>query len=211
MPAPARDLWADWIRLWRRERLRGPAAPCFDALLARYSEPARAYHNRTHLAKMLAQFDAVRAQAQRPEAVEWALWFHDAVYDARRGDNEAQSAAWAARELEAAGAKRDLAAAVVRLILATRHAAAPAEPDARMLCDLDLSILGAPPAEFAAYDRAIRIEYAWVDEAAYRRGRAGVLRAFLLRRPLFHFPDLRAKLEAQARINLQNALHGLEA
>ncbi|WP_214429302.1 hypothetical protein, partial [Escherichia coli] len=35
-----------------------------------------------------------------PEAVEAAIWFHDAIYDSRAKDNEAQSAVLAAEKLD---------------------------------------------------------------------------------------------------------------
>ncbi len=59
-----------------------------DALLAAYAEPHRHYHSTQHLAECLQGFEAVRHLAQRPAEVALALWFHDAVYDVKRHDNE---------------------------------------------------------------------------------------------------------------------------
>ena len=51
------------------------------------------------------------------------------------------------------------------------------EPDAAaVVIDADLSILAAEPARYSAYVAGVRAEYGHVDDAAWRRGRADVLR-----------------------------------
>ena len=62
----------------------------------------------------------------------------------------------------------------------------PTSPDEAVLCDADLAVLAADPATYTAYATGVRAEYAHVDDAAWRAGRAAVLRAFLDRPVLFH-------------------------
>src|SRR3954469_13468337 len=71
----------------------------FDALVARYGEPQRHYHTLAHIDACLGWLDWYRGSAKRPECVELALWFHDAVYDPRASDNERQSAELASEAL----------------------------------------------------------------------------------------------------------------
>ena len=80
-----------WVATW--ERL-GAAAPegVYEKLVARYSEPQRHYHTARHLAECFAELAAVCGEAEHPAEVEIALWFHDAVYDTKRHDNEQRSA-----------------------------------------------------------------------------------------------------------------------
>ncbi len=59
-----------------------------EQLLSAYAEPHRHYHTQHHIAACLEALDAHRHCAERPEEVELAIWFHDAVYDTRRTDNE---------------------------------------------------------------------------------------------------------------------------
>jgi predicted metal-dependent HD superfamily phosphohydrolase len=136
------------------------------ALLARYAEPHRAYHSRRHLDECLALFREFAHLAERPAEIEIALWFHDAIYDVHRHDNEALSADWARTAMLEAGAPADAAERVAALVLATRHSVAPATPDERLLVDIDLAILGAAPARFAEYEAQIRIEYAHVHSTS---------------------------------------------
>jgi predicted metal-dependent HD superfamily phosphohydrolase len=145
------------------------------------------------------------------DAVELALAWHDAVYDPRAGDNEEKSAALFREAAARHRLDRRLAAAVERLILQTKTHVARNRPDEQVMIDIDLSILGAPPDVFAAYDRSIRREYAHVPEAAWRERRAAVLRAFLLREKLFTTRFFRERYEAQARRNLAQAIAALEA
>ncbi len=180
-----------------------------DALLARFSEPGRHYHSARHIAECLAELDGVRHLARRPDEVELALWFHDAIYDPRRSDNEAQSAAWARRALAAAGAPPEVADRVGDLVLATTHTATPPEGDGQLLADIDLAILGAPPERYAEYEEQIRLEYASVPEAAFRAGRGAFLRGLLARHSIYLTPHYRERLEARARENLRTALERL--
>jgi len=50
-------------------------------LRTRLAEPHRAYHGQAHIDAMLERFRAARETFHAPEAVELAIWFHDAVYD----------------------------------------------------------------------------------------------------------------------------------
>ena len=197
-------------RSWRRCADALAARPIgqvvFDELVARYSEPHRKYHTLQHLMECLAHFEAVGDLADQPGEVEMALWFHDAIYDTQRHDNEAESAAWARRALCEAGARDEVADRVHALVMATRHSETPATADERLLVDIDLAILGAAPERFAEYERQIRAEYAFVPEDVFRAKRREILQAFDARRPIYATPALRERLEAAAHANLSRSL-----
>lgn len=202
------DLETSWPLAWSHLSLAPPPA-LQDQLIAAYQEPQRHYHSLQHLSECLAHFAAVRGQAQHPGEVALALWFHDAVYDVKGSANERQSADWAVRELQAAGAGAAVLSRVERLIMATQHGAAePAadEPDQTLLVDIDLAILGAAPERFAEYDRQVRAEYAWVPGIVYRMKRKAVLKSFLARPHIYSTAHFRERCEAQARRNLALAV-----
>jgi predicted metal-dependent HD superfamily phosphohydrolase len=179
-----------------------------------YSAPDRHYHDLSHVNALLALAGEHRAALADPEAVEAAIWFHDAIYDTARKDNEARSAELAAERLTGKVEPVRLQR-IVRMIEATATHQMPdfadetACRDAALFLDLDLSILGAAPAEFDAYERAVRQEYAWVDEAAWRAGRAAVLRNFLARPHIFHTEIFRLSRERRARENIARSLEKL--
>lgn len=195
-----------WHAAWRDLGLPAPDDAVLAALLARWAEPQRAYHTPQHLRECLALFERHRALAAHPGEVALALWFHDAVYDTHRHDNEARSADWARQVLEDAGAPPAVAGRVHALILATRHSEVPATPDARLLVDIDLAILGADAERFDEYERQVRVEYGFVPEALFRDKRGEILRAFLARAAIFSTPALAGRFEAAARANLVRAL-----
>jgi predicted metal-dependent HD superfamily phosphohydrolase len=202
-PLPSPDRFA---ALCRRLGATADISPLAADLLARHREPHRAYHGLDHLRDCLEQLDTAPPEGADRDRVEAALWFHDAIYHPLAADNEAQSAELARRSLEATGVPAAVARDVAALVLETRHLEPPVAPDARLLCDVDLSILGREPAQFERYERAIRAEYAAVPEALYRRGRAAVLRKLLQRRPLFGTRHFRSRYEEAARANLARAL-----
>lgn len=198
-----------WTSLWTRLGAAADGTALFDDLVAAYGEPARAYHTAAHINDCLGELDRHRELADKPDEVEAAIWFHDAVYIPGASDNETLSAELAVAALTSAGASPDLALRVGELILTTRHADVPSAPDARLLCDIDLAILGRDVAAFDAYERQIRQEYAWVPAAQYRKARTRVLQEFLGRAAIYQTRDFARRYEVQARRNLTRALANL--
>ena len=197
-----------WDKLWQG------AGPDGERLLRAYAAPERAYHDLEHLEEVLDWSLGLPLAPERLRPLQIALFYHDAVYDPRRQDNEEASAALAQRELRQVG--YDQIATVAELILATRHLQPPdplpggsATGDSPLqdwMVDVDLSILGAEPARFFRYHEDVRREYAWVPELLYRHQRAQVLRGFLNRARIYRTDYFHERLERQARQNLQAAL-----
>jgi predicted metal-dependent HD superfamily phosphohydrolase len=199
-------LRASWSGCWRELGAGQPAPALLDELLDRYGEAHRAYHTLEHLGECLDALAREREHARRPAEIALALWFHDAIYDVHAHDNEARSADWAQRSILAAGAAPGVTDRVHALVMATRHDARPEDDDARLLVDIDLAILGAAPARFAAYEQQIRIEYAHVEPAVFEPRRREILARFLARDPIYATPSMRSRHEAAARRNLRLAI-----
>jgi predicted metal-dependent HD superfamily phosphohydrolase len=183
-----------------------PEPQVFGHLCDRYTEPHRAYHTLHHLADCLSWLDRAYSLAENPGAIALALWFHDAIYDTHRADNEAQSANWAVQVVHDVGGGPLLQQAVHDMILATQHDAAPVTGDMRLVVDSDLAILGAPPDRFAQYEAQIRQEYAGVPEVLFRQKRTEVIQTFLARPSIFAVEFFQRRLEQSARQNLHRSL-----
>lgn len=197
------------------EGARGPGGgpdpvPYAENLLARWQEPQRHYHTLTHLTAVLDHVDVLEEYATDPDVVRLAAWFHDAVYLPERSENEERSARLAERALAEAGVPEGKTAEVARLVrLTVTHDPADDDRDGQVLCDADLAILAAPPSAYAAYTAAVREEYHFVPNDAFRSGRAAILRQLIDLPRLFRTPYGREKWEATARYNLAGELEML--
>ncbi len=181
------------------------------ALEKAYAEPHRRYHSRAHIAACLAELAAVPDLGERDRRLlTWAIWWHDAVYDPTRPDNEERSAEMARRDLPGLGANEADVAEVERLILLTKgHLVEAGDRLGALLISIALSVLGGDPAAYNAYARGVREEYAHVPEPAFRTGRKAVMQRFLEAPVLFPHPAFRARLEANARANIAREIASL--
>lgn len=194
-----------WSEAWSRVGAVAPGGLLAE-LLGRYAEPHRFYHTHQHLEECFSALATASHLASRLAEVQLALWFHDAVYDTRAGDNEEQSARWAELALASGGAAREVTGRVRKLVLATKHTALPDGDDAKLLVDVDLSILGSAEARFAEYEKQVRQEYAWVPDEAFRQRRARILESFLGRSSIYSTSWFAERLEEPARKNLSRSL-----
>ena len=197
------DLASRWRGAWQALGAQ-PDTLLLEALVAAYREPHHHYHTLQHLEECFEHFDLIRAGADEPAEIELALWFHDAIYDTRRHDNEERSARWARESI--LPVSREAAERVHVLVMATKHSAVPESIDAQILVDVDLCILGAAPQRFDEYEEQVRAEYSWVPYALYRRERRRMLSGFAARPTLFSTPVFAERFEGQARKNLERAL-----
>ena len=109
--------------------------------------------------------------------------------------------------LSGLGATLTAIGSVCRLIcLTTDHRPMPNDRSGAVLCDADLSILGADTERYDAYVAAVRAEYGHVSDAEWQVGRRGVLRSFLDRPTIFTTHAGRDRWEAQARTNISDEL-----
>ena len=182
----------------------------FERLTKAYAETHRHYHTAAHIDACLREFDSVRSLARSGSEVEAALWFHDAIYNTRGSDNERQSAEMASQFLASAGVAPSICARVYSHIMATVHKGEPVDDDARLVVDIDLSILGQEEQVYDVFERSVREEYKWVPWFLYRRKRIEILRGFLDRESIYATERFRERYEPAARSNLERAIRKLE-
>ncbi|MCL7713289.1 HD domain-containing protein [Stenotrophomonas mori] len=178
---------------------------------AAHRQPPRAYHNFGHVQALLRHHREVAAGPgwRQPREVALAMLYHDAVYEAGRGDNELRSARMArtaiAHWLPGAGVDVDRVAALIELT--ARHGRLRGDEldaDAALFLDSDMAILGAPDAVFDAYDRGIAEEYrGTLPGFLFRRNRRRFLKGVLAQPRIFFSDFFHVRYDAQARANLR--------
>lgn len=213
----------DLLEAWRALLTRHSVSPDIDAtgaaLLARWSEPHRSYHDLSHLRGVLraieeltdeltAGSDAAAADVD-VDAVLLAAWYHDAVY-AGQPDDEENSALLAESDLTALGAAPVFVAEVARLVrLTVEHDPAPQDRNGQVLSDADLAVLGLPADEYRHNTAKVRSEYGHVPDADFRAGRARVIEDLLAAPSLYRTERGRRLWEDAARANLSAELRSL--
>jgi predicted metal-dependent HD superfamily phosphohydrolase len=176
-----------------------------------HSGPDRGYHGWSHPLALLALHTEVQTMLHDAEAVRCAILLHDAIYEPRRKDNESRSAALAAEMLADVVPEPTLGRTLCLIEATARHAIPAGLPadevaDMAMFLDMDLSVLGAAPEVFDAYEAGVRHEYREVPEAAFRAGRTAILEGFLARETLYFSEWGRQRFEMAARENLARSI-----
>ncbi|MCG6574240.1 hypothetical protein EGM97_05925 [Pseudomonas sp. AF32] len=210
LDAPEALGFTAWARVWTGLGVRDASQETHEQLIRHYDEPHRAYHNRQHLAECLQVRRLVNAACQAPAEVDLALWFHDAIYDPLRSDNELRSAQWLDEVARDSGLDDETRRRLYDLVMVTRHDSAPASVDEAVLVDTDLAILGASLERFEEYDQQIRREYLHVPMSIYRQKRRQILEGFLARGRIYTTAPYFDAFEQQARANLARAIDRLD-
>lgn len=182
-------------------------------LVTLYGEPQRHYHNLSHILHCVREMndylDSDFHQVVDTLVLEYAIWFHDAVYDPRatHGQNEKNSSEMAFGYLFSRfrSVEPDLAGRVARMIQETawHTTSTETDPTIDVFFDIDLAILGASSQDYEAYARNIRKEYSWVPLDVYEENRTKILESFLNLKSIYRTEHFRNKYENLARSNIR--------
>jgi predicted metal-dependent HD superfamily phosphohydrolase len=180
---------------------------CYAELTKAYTEKQRHYHTLEHIASMMTEILVCKDPLLNKDALLFATWFHDIVYDPKKHDNEQRSAAKAVERLNQLQVPKEMILLIEQLILATaNHVTAAFTPELNFFLDCDLKILGAASDKYQEYATAIRKEYKHVLSFIYKLERKKVLQRFIASPVIYRTVHFQERYEQQARINVANEI-----
>lgn len=183
-------------------------AQLWEEISKNHSAKNRHYHSLTHLENLLDQLNNVKQHITEWNTLLFTLFYHDCIYNARKGDNEEQSALLAEKRLTALKVPQASIDQCKTQILATKKHEFNTNSDTNYFTDADLSILGQSWKDYAAYAINVRKEYAIYPDLIYRPGRKKVLEHFLNMERIYKTESFFEQYELQAKENLHKELIG---
>lgn len=186
------------------ERLM-PHIEAVPVVLSLYNQNWRAYHNFTHVMRVIDHLDNFGREGVNPHALMLAAIFHDVIYvPGQKGSEEASALLLASFDF---GDQSQEAMRLIRLTEA--HTPAEDDIDGIMLCDADLLDLSDPGIHEAnSFNLKIETTVFLANQGVedvdqlWHEGRKAWLESFLQRPRIYHGPGMDA-LEEKARENLQ--------
>jgi predicted metal-dependent HD superfamily phosphohydrolase len=142
-----------------------------------YQEPGRHYHTWDHISNMIERLIALETPKEWERRLLTAAFYHDAVYDVKRNDNEERSLLAC---LDDMGAMMPLdVQALSAYILSTKNHKPYMVDYCTEFLNADLEILASPPEEYGRYVANLRKEYSCYSEKDWIRGRSNFLIRYL--------------------------------
>jgi predicted metal-dependent HD superfamily phosphohydrolase len=143
-----------------------------------YNGPKRFYHNLDHLQHLIDSLKTAD-QINNWDTLLFSVFYHDAVYNVVKKDNEEQSALLASRRLTELGVSEEIKSECRQQILATKNHEVSENVDVNFFIDADLAILGSGWESYDAYIDKIRKQYKVYPDIIYKPGRRKVVQHFL--------------------------------
>jgi predicted metal-dependent HD superfamily phosphohydrolase len=178
----------------------------FNKITILYSDPCRHYHTLEHIQDLLIKLEenqkALMLWPNEINALELAIWYHDAIYEPHKKNNELQSAIFFHDEItQYTGTGYEL---VENLIMSTNMELKSKNYLEHIMRDLDMSILGAEKSKYNQYKEGVRKEYEPIyGKGKYRSGRMNFLKQ-LMDNDIFQIQLFRDKYEDRAKYNVEH-------
>ncbi|MFD0962719.1 HD domain-containing protein [Pseudofulvibacter geojedonensis] len=171
-----------------------------------YNSNKRYYHNLNHLENLYKQLELVKDQIEDWDSILFALFYHDAIYNTLKNDNEEKSADLAVTRLRETSFPEKQIQRCYSHILATKSHQLSMNNDCNLFTDADLSILASKWETYQGYSQKIRKEYKIYPKLIYNKGRKKVLNHLLNQDKLYKTDFFFFLYEEKARTNLKKEL-----
>ena len=171
----------------------------FNEIKIHYNSKERAYHNLTHIAQSMKEYDNFNIYSPK---IELAIWYHDVIYNPKRNDNEEKSSEFAKNQLTNMNVNHSLINDSIRIINSTKHTYLLSNLDEMIMSDIDLSIFGKDKQRLIQYEEGIRFEYSFVPENVYRIERSKILKRFFEKDRIYYIDFFHNRYEEKAKRNL---------
>jgi predicted metal-dependent HD superfamily phosphohydrolase len=181
----------------------------FEDIQHSYASTDRYYHNLHHIHSMLKSARQFSEQILQPDTVNFAIFYHDIIYDVLRSDNEERSSRIALERMAGLNVQAAIIQDVMKFILASKKHVIEnslTENDMALFLDFDLSILASPWEAYTTYTNQVRQEYSAIPYTIFKEGRRTFLLDMLKRQNIFNSPIFRFQNEQQARENIKKEL-----
>jgi len=185
----------------------------FTDVFKRYTAKDRHYHNIRHIYRMCKLWLKYKNKMSDPDAVFFAIIYHDIIYNPKKKNNEEASAMFFHKLATKKSFKSELSflTKVRSLIVATKHGDKLSvlmsdSKDCAFLLDFDLEILGTEHLDvYDWYKSGVRKEYKMYSNKIYNNGRKSFLEAFLKKEKIYLTKEFKRR-EKRAKINLHNEI-----
>lgn len=198
-----------FILLWQRNAYHyydEVARSVFAGLMDMYTEKWRAYHNIEHIKACLNYFDDCKSHADFADAIEFAIWFHDCIYQLGESDNEAHSRDWFIRQ-STGYIVPAVTRHVDRLIMDTRHLSVPDSDDGKLIADIDLTSFGLPWDEYLSDSHAVQAELSLINNGCEVTSKILFLENLVDDGQIYYSDYYLTHFEQKAQDNVQRHLH----
>ena len=186
------------------------ATAVFELLLTNYSDPQRFYHDVQHIDDCLEWLDRYADQVEDPDAVELAIWFHDACYSPDPKGHE-QRGVELLHQLAGDNMPSQWLEKVATMIGLTTHQLPTEDLEQALVLDIDLASFSRPWNDYLSDTARCRAEQKQLKGSEYCACQLDFLRQLIGRPQIYYHPQFRANHEADARANISRLIELLEA
>lgn len=186
----------------------------FAEIVQRYrTGDGRSYHNLFHIDRVLGFINKFDHLSKNKHTLKAAIFGHDIVYVPGSLTNEQESAEVFDLILQRLSIKKEDVSEIKRLILITQeHKTTDEDIDGKLIIDGDYEILASEEDVYNRYSANIwreNVGSGKVSEEAFKRGRTRLVNGWLesiKENRLFLIPEIRERLQPQAKNNLEREL-----